>query len=166
MKRIVEHPQAPLLTLGFEFLSEDWNTLDLPPIDTELRCSGYYKVWIDGGLFDAGWVPLVDKKYLYWKPDRYYPQWPWAYAYCAAFGDVSTPIAIIRVNLLLGAIEEFDDRHGYLDEFVAPRAASKWEISGESFDRWMTLMYPVTSSIRSRFHSPCDPMEQRYGHLS
>lgn len=57
-KRITNHPQSPLFTLGFEFLSEDWNKAAVPPTETELKSAGYYKVWIDDGLLAAGWISL------------------------------------------------------------------------------------------------------------
>lgn len=166
MVAATNHPQSPLLTTGFKLLSEDWSSVDPLPTDKESRSSGFFKLWIDGGVFHSGWESLVDDQYLRWKPDRYYPQWPWIYAHCSAVGDLLAGLALIRANLLLDAIEKFDDINGKLEEFIAPPTARQWDISAQSFDRWMKLMYPVTSSIRSRFHSPSDLMSQRYGHLS
>lgn len=80
-------------------------------------------------------------------------------------GDVSLWMAEVRMSLLTNTVYAFPDHGRVLAPFDAPRGIQKWEISDESFDRWMKIMYPVVGSIGSRFHSPCDYPSKLYGHL-
>jgi hypothetical protein len=80
-------------------------------------------------------------------------------------GDINPLIARVRLKLVLDALTEFNDPDGYLEEFVALRFSDSFEISWESVDKWMRIMYPVTAFIQSRYQPPCDFVPKRYKRL-
>ena len=163
----VKLPRSPLLASSFSLVPHDWETEPGRPNTADAKSFGFSQIWIEGTEYHKGWLQLEGDN-LPMKPlrrHRYYSQWPWLFAHCCAVGDFHPAVSETRLYLLMGAIDDFDDVHGCLKEFIASKTARKWEINKSKFDRWMNIMYPVTSSIGSRFHSPCEYLARRYKHL-
>jgi hypothetical protein len=163
----VKLPRSPLLAASFSLVPRDWEKEPDRPKQDDDKSFGLSQLWIEGTEYHKEWVRLeVDGLPI--KPLRrhqYYPQWPWLFAHCCAVGDLHPAVSETRLYLLMGSIDDCGHTNGLFNEFMASKTARKWEINKSKFDRWMNIMYPVTSSIGSRFHSPCDYLTKRYRHL-
>jgi hypothetical protein len=163
----VKLPRSPLLASSFTIEPLDWEKEPDRPKQDDPGSFGLFQLYIEGTEYHKEWIQL-EEDCLRMKPlrrYRYYPQWPWLFAHCCAVGDLHPAVSETRLYLLLAALDDFGDPRGYLNEFTASKTARKWEISKVKFDRWMNLMYPVTSAIGAPYHSPCDYLTKRYGHL-
>jgi hypothetical protein len=132
----------------------------MPSDDLTLRNTTHYQIFYKDVRLMRGRLTIPEDTIMNYMP----LQWPWIFSHCISMGDISPEICSVRLTIL-NAVAWSYRSFPPLKQFVVKKPSNKVELTAESFDAWMKVMYPVTSLIGSRFHPPCNVLEERYGGL-
>lgn len=162
-KSVSNQAQSPVWPVSFEFV-------DLYPEDNpnyKHEAIGRYRLAINYEAVRSGFVSISPIKGDDAGLNAPLPQWPWIFGQVSLMGDIHPEIAIIRLCHLVNIVKKFRnwDTNGYLDKFQAPKPFKRLEMTKESFDDWMKLMYPAVACFGSKFHPPSEVMDYNFGHL-
>jgi hypothetical protein len=79
--------------------------------------------------------------------------------------DIIPEICTTRMDLLSSTLDEALPTEPRLRQFAAKDQSNRVDKTRESFDAWMELMYPVTSSIRTKNPLACNFIAETYRHF-
>lgn len=157
--------QSPVWPVSFEFKPITRENTDWTPRSDPERPQGRVALVISDTVEQVGTVYLddLDEDGM----DAFLPQWPWILGHCALMGDINPSIADIRLQALISTIHQCEEREEYIhiQKFKAPKCFDRFDMTYESMDAWMRLMYPVVASFGSKLSTPCKVMKDNYGHL-
>lgn len=80
-------------------------------------------------------------------------------------GDIDHAIARTRLEVLVQTAQRTPQAAPLFNQFFAPKFTDGFDFSRAEVNRWLQVMYPVVSSLRSRFHPPSNIISETYGHL-
>jgi hypothetical protein len=152
-------PQSPLWPCSYKLMDAVLDG-EGPEEGEAPEPRAFFTISIDGYQYKSGATAL--DKYGPRHLGTLSPHWPWIFGLCSLMGDINPLIAKVRLKLILDALTEYKDPNGYLKEFVAPRFSDSFELSWDSLDKWLRIVYPVTASIQSRYRPPCDFVPKKY----
>lgn len=155
---------TPLVPLRVEVKPANWHRSHKEPLPKGEKPLGQYTLMVD--------TEVILEAIVYFSElegngilGPLYAQWPWIFAHCVIMGDINPIIAQSRLEALLYTIRGPTQAASFFNQFIAPKFDDKFNFSREELDKWMQMMYPVVSSLRSRFHSPSNIISKMYGHL-
>lgn len=164
-KLIPNEAQSPVWPVSFEF--EDWYPDPDDEADYLNREDGsmvYYRLTINHKAMHEGYVNVNDTKDDTLNAPL--PQWPWVLGQVSLMGDILPEIATIRLYTLVSTVRTLlYNGKKYMDKFQMPKPFKRFEMTEESLDEWLNLMYPAVACIGSKFYPPIKVMDYKFGHL-
>jgi hypothetical protein len=161
-KSVATIAQSPVWPVSFEFKPIDPEAV-IP--DRHERLRGHFSLVISETVEQTGavYIDELNEDGM----DDFLPQWPWILGHCALMGDINPSIAEIRLQALISTTHQCEERDEYvhLQKFKAPKSFNRFDMTYESMDAWMKIMYPVVASFGSKLDTPCKVMKDNYGHL-
>lgn len=126
------------------------------------KYSAYYQIKIDGTEGKPRRIQLYPDDN---GPSPFNAQWPWIFCHCIASGDESPDLITTRMDILGSEVGYALRKVPRIRRFAVKEPSNRVEITRKSFDAWMELMYPVTSSIGNGLRPSCNIIAETYGHI-